>query len=668
MLWRYLLVAFTSMYLKVCGGFNRKALTLRSEMKLSMHQNDNSGELIQEIILYNPECTLPINAFSDHRPQLSCIPSVDHPNSYVTWFRHNGDLQLDSTKLEDYWLGTKHAQDSEIVQKWITILDERNLFMDPQGPSNSLQTLPEDACDIQIVRHFDLSSGKSLGLELEVAIAAVQRASFMSRSLQSSLSKTTETASKSDYSPVTIADFAVQALVIDALSTCFPGDNFVAEEDSSILREDADIRSSVLNVLRVACDDTIHSDPSSLYWTEQRLFKMIDRGQYLVGQESSGSDNALGRVWVLDPIDGTKGFIRGQHYCIALGLLIDGLPELSVLGCPNQNLMNAFDAVGSDAKARACQVEAMGAITHLSEYQIPEIGSSSATRSIYVPPLDSGSIFYATSGAGAFARSLSMPLGAAFEVNTSLKSKTEKALMSEAAESSHGDRSRTVQVRKSLNIDPLIRPIHIDGQCKSALVGCGAVDFNLRLPPHGYREKIWDHVPGTHFITEAGGRVTDLQGNLLDFRGSRFLPDSVTGVVSSNGIIHQKILDALLDSKPSDLRDSVQTVMNEELVEEGNARNEASSGGTVTSSSIAEILAEQGVTMDELIAGRDDAVAEYSYQIQARADEDALVEGKVRDLVASLGGKCGLAKKVNHRVHLISRNGKKRLWIRGGMA
>ena len=30
------------------------------------------------------------------------------------------------------------------------------------------------------------------------------------------------------------------------------------------------------------------------------------------------------RVWVLDPVDGTKGFMRGEHYCIALALLQKG--------------------------------------------------------------------------------------------------------------------------------------------------------------------------------------------------------------------------------------------------------------------------------------------------------------------------------------------------------
>ena len=35
-------------------------------------------------------------------------------------------------------------------------------------------------------------------------------------------------------------------------------------------------------------------------------------------------DGSAERVWVLDPVDGTKGFMRGEHYCIALALLVKG--------------------------------------------------------------------------------------------------------------------------------------------------------------------------------------------------------------------------------------------------------------------------------------------------------------------------------------------------------
>lgn len=40
-------------------------------------------------------------------------------------------------------------------------------------------------------------------------------------------------------------------------------------------------------------------------------------------------------VWALDPIDGTKGFLRGGQYAVCLALLEDGVPVLGVMGTPN---------------------------------------------------------------------------------------------------------------------------------------------------------------------------------------------------------------------------------------------------------------------------------------------------------------------------------------------
>ena len=76
-------------------------------------------------------------------------------------------------------------------------------------------------------------------------------------------------------------------------------------------------------------------------------------------------------------------------------------------------------------------------------------------------------------------------------------------------------------------------------------MGFGAADANLRLPPKGYREKIWDHAPGVHFISEAGGKVTDLSGRALDFTLGRLMAADVTGVVASNGMVHDKLLETI---------------------------------------------------------------------------------------------------------------------------
>jgi 3'(2'), 5'-bisphosphate nucleotidase len=42
-----------------------------------------------------------------------------------------------------------------------------------------------------------------------------------------------------------------------------------------------------------------------------------------------------GRFWTLDPIDGTKGFLRGEQYAVCLALIENGEVQLAIQGCPN---------------------------------------------------------------------------------------------------------------------------------------------------------------------------------------------------------------------------------------------------------------------------------------------------------------------------------------------
>ena len=40
-------------------------------------------------------------------------------------------------------------------------------------------------------------------------------------------------------------------------------------------------------------------------------------------------------MWTVDPIDGTKGFLRGGQYAVCLSLIVNSQVELGVIGCPN---------------------------------------------------------------------------------------------------------------------------------------------------------------------------------------------------------------------------------------------------------------------------------------------------------------------------------------------
>lgn len=84
----------------------------------------------------------------------------------------------------------------------------------------------------------------------------------------------------------------------------------------------------------------------------------------------------------------------------------------------------------------------------------------------------------------------------------------------------------------------------MDSQCKYALVAQGQAAAYLRLTKGGYVEKIWDHAAGAIIITEAGGALTDLHGEPLDFSRGRTLSSNSGIIASSGGTFHQKLVQA----------------------------------------------------------------------------------------------------------------------------
>jgi 3'(2'), 5'-bisphosphate nucleotidase len=87
----------------------------------------------------------------------------------------------------------------------------------------------------------------------------------------------------------------------------------------------------------------------------------------------------------------------------------------------------------------------------------------------------------------------------------------------------------------------------MDSQAKYAILASGKGDLIIRLlspEQPDYREKIWDQAAGSIIIEEAGGRVTDLDGNPFDFTTGRSLLNN-RGVVASNGAYHPLALQTL---------------------------------------------------------------------------------------------------------------------------
>ncbi len=320
----------------------------------------------------------------------------------------------------------------------------------------------------------------------EAAVEAVRRASVVCRAVQAKLVDAS-TLKKKDKSPVTVADFASQAVVCSVLERHFGDDAVVGEEDSAELREDGNrsLRAEVVAQTRTILGDGVG---------ENDVLGWIDRG---------GSDARSGRYWTLDPIDGTKGFLRGEQYAVALALIEDGEVVFGVLGCPN---------LDRDGKAGALFVASRSTGAHMLDLWDDSDSSGTAISVAQI----------STASEGRFC---------------------------ESVESGHSDQSESARIAERLGITR--EPFRIDSQCKYACVARDDASIYLRLPTRAdYREKIWDHAAGKLVVECAGGRVTDVDGRELDFTHGRTL-DENRGVIATCGPIHDEVLKAVAEVRGS---------------------------------------------------------------------------------------------------------------------
>jgi 3'(2'), 5'-bisphosphate nucleotidase len=307
--------------------------------------------------------------------------------------------------------------------------------------------------------------------ELATAIAAVTEAATICQAVQASI--TPDVLKKKDKSPVTLADFASQAVVCRALGEVFPDDSVVAEEDAAELRQPEN-EALLQKVVRQIQGVRLGASGAD-------VCRWIDRG---------GSARYQDRFWTLDPIDGTKGFLRGEQYAVALALIVDGEPSVAALACPN---------------------------------------------------LDGGAVFTAIRCQGAFVRSLGGGDNGAIAVSRT--SDTAAARFCESVESGHSAHDEAAAVAEALGITT--PPVRMDSQCKYAVVARGRADIYMRLPTRAdYVERIWDHAAGALIVTEAGGKVTDVAGRPLEFTHGRGLERN-RGVLATNGAMHDRLLAAL---------------------------------------------------------------------------------------------------------------------------
>jgi 3'(2'), 5'-bisphosphate nucleotidase len=325
--------------------------------------------------------------------------------------------------------------------------------------------------------------------EIYYALNAVRQATLLVAEMQSEL--VTPALTKDDRSPVTLADFASQALVANLLAKTFPGDPLVGEENAQALQspEAAEKLARVTHFVSRYAPDA----------TPEAVCNWIDRGGARSGR----------RFWILDPIDGTKGFLRGDQFVVALALIINGQVEVGILGCPK-----------------------------LAHGQRPDMNGT-------------GSLVVAQRGHGAWTAPVTIhgsPTASSFtRLQVSQIQDPSQARLLRSYEAEHTNTGQVEQISQMLGIRA--PAVLMDSQAKYAILAAGGGEAMVRLlstDKPDYREKIWDQAAGSLVVEEAGGMITDLAGKALDFSTGRTLENN-RGVLATNGFLHPAFLQALYE-------------------------------------------------------------------------------------------------------------------------
>src|SRR5919107_4847194 len=233
--------------------------------------------------------------------------------------------------------------------------------------------------------------------------------------------------------PVTQADRSVNELIVRALRESFPGNGVLAEES-------------------------------------------VDASERLSRE----------RVWMVDPIDGTKGFIAGTgDFCVQIGLAVGGRAALGVLYAPATDVLywaarghGAWVVRPTSEADESVKAERLG-VTAQAELGRMRLAESRSHRE---PRMDS----------------VVSALGVRAEV-----------------------RSHSVGIKVGLLVER-------------------QADLYIHLSP---KTKQWDTCAPEAVLAEAGGRMTDVWGDPLRYNTPDVL--NLHGLVASNGAAHEEVIARL---------------------------------------------------------------------------------------------------------------------------
>lgn len=210
----------------------------------------------------------------------------------------------------------------------------------------------------------------------------------------------------------------------------------------------------------------------------RRLFPDDD----ILSEESGLHGTLDGRVWMIDPIDGTKDFAHGgDMFSVMIGLCVDGVPVLGVVYSPTDDLL-----------------------------------------------------YYATKDQGAYQAQHGEE--AKLQVS-SIDSVSESRLVTRVRLDEHDIRPSDEKIK---NIPAAEFIPMSSGGLKIGLIAANQADVCVAFLPSISK---WDTCAPQIILEEAGGIYTDGEGKLLDYRKEESHWEST--LVASNGILQGKIIHHL---------------------------------------------------------------------------------------------------------------------------
>ncbi len=191
------------------------------------------------------------------------------------------------------------------------------------------------------------------------------------------------------------------------------------------------------------------------------------------------------RQWTIDPIDGTKGFQKHLAYAIGIGFMVQAEPTICAIGVPNYK--NTKLTIFSAEKNHGAKVS---------------YGDQNFTK-----------------------------------INVSNKKEIKKFRI---CYSLHYNKPWVLNFARSLGVTNFIP---LDSMAKLCMVADGSSELYIK-PMNMQRSFTWDFLPGELLVKEAGGMITDIRGNPIQYVNDK-CKITAPGLIASNGIRHEELLSAL---------------------------------------------------------------------------------------------------------------------------